>query len=104
MLPQGVLNFQYEAEPSCAGLTSLGGLPLYLDLIRASGMVAAIRQFVHVAGPQGWLDLQMMLALIFVNLAGGDCLADLERLEQDSGFAAGPAAVGGGVVARAGGR
>ena len=63
MLPQGVLNFQYEAEPSCAGLTSLGGLPLYLDLIRASGMVAAIRQFVQVAGPQGWLDLQMMLAL-----------------------------------------
>jgi len=88
MLPQGVLNFQYEAEPSCAGLTSLGGLPLYLDLIRASGMVAAIRQFVQVAGPQGWLDLQMMLALIFVNLAGGDCLADLERLEQDSGFTA----------------
>jgi hypothetical protein len=30
----------------------------------------------------------MILALIFVNLAGGDCLADLERLEQDSGFSA----------------
>jgi hypothetical protein len=53
MLPQGVLNFQYDAEPNCASLTSLGGLPLYLDLIRASGMVAAIRQFVQVAGPQG---------------------------------------------------
>lgn len=55
MLPQGVLNFQYEAEPSCAGLTSLGGLPLYLDLIRASGMVAAIRQFVMwLARRAGW--------------------------------------------------
>lgn len=101
MLPQGVLNFQYEAEPSCAGLTSLGGLPLYLDLIRASGMVAAIRQFVHVAGPQGWLALQMMLALIFVNLAGGDCLADLERLEQDSGFAAVLATIEGELLTRA---
>jgi hypothetical protein len=37
---------------------------------------------------QGWLDIQMVLALIFLNLAGGDCVEDLERLETDSGFAA----------------
>jgi hypothetical protein len=30
----------------------------------------------------------MALALIFLNLAGGDCVEDLERLEQDDGFAA----------------
>jgi hypothetical protein len=30
----------------------------------------------------------MVLALIFLNLAGGDCVEDLERLESDSGFAA----------------
>jgi hypothetical protein len=88
MLPQGVLGFQYEAEPANAGLTSLAGLPLYLDLIHASGLAEAIRQHVRVAGSQGWLDLQMVLALIFLNLAGGDCVEDLERLEGDSGFAA----------------
>ena len=93
MLPQGVLGFQYESEPSTAGLTSLGGLPLYLDLIQASGLAAAIREQVRVAGTQGWMDLQMVLALIFLNLAGGDCLADLERLESDSGFAAALAAI-----------
>jgi hypothetical protein len=43
---------------------------------------------VRVAGGQGWLDLQMVLAVIFLNLAGGDCVEDLERLEKDSGFAA----------------
>jgi predicted small lipoprotein YifL len=88
MLPQGVLGFQYEADRSSGGLTSLAGLPLYLDLIEAIGLGAAIRQHVHVAGAQGWLDVQMVLALIFLNLAGGDCVEGLERLEADSGFAA----------------
>src|ERR1700691_5747258 len=88
MLPQGVLGFQYEADRSSGGLTSLAGLPLYLDLIEAIGLGAAIRQHVHVAGAQGWLDIQMVLALIFLNLAGGDCVEDLERLETDNGFAA----------------
>jgi hypothetical protein len=56
--------------------------------VEAIGLGAAIRQHVHVAGSQGWLDIQMVLALIFLNLAGGDCLEDLERLEADRGFAA----------------
>jgi hypothetical protein len=88
MLPQGVLGFQYEAERSSTGVTSLAGLPLYLDLVHRSGLAAAIRQHVQVAGCQGWLDLQMVLAVVFLNLAGGDCVEDLERLEQDSGFTA----------------
>jgi hypothetical protein len=88
MVAQGVLSFQYESDSSGAGLTSLAGLPLYLDLIHASGFAAAIRQQVHVAGTQGWLDIQMVLAVIFLNLAGGNCVEDLERLEADSGFAA----------------
>ena len=88
MLPQGVLGFQYEADRSSGGLTSLAGLPLYLDLVQAIGVGSAIRQHVRVAGTQGWLDIQMVLALIFLNLAGGDCVEDLERLEADSGFAA----------------
>ena len=88
MLPQGVLGFQYEAERSSTGVTSLAGLPLYLDLVHSSGLAGAIRHHVQVAGCQGWLDIQMVLAVVFLNLAGGDCVDDLERLEQDSGFAA----------------
>jgi hypothetical protein len=88
MLPQGVLGFQYEAERSSTGVTALAGLPLYLDLIHSSGLAAAIRRHIQVAGRQGWLDLQMVLAVVFLNLAGGDCVEDLERLERDSGFAA----------------
>ena len=86
MLAQGALGFQYAAEGSSAGLTSLAGLPLYLDLVKATGLGAAIREHVCVAGSQGWLDIQMVLALVFLNLAGGDCMEDLERLENDAGF------------------
>ena len=86
-MAQGALAFQYEAETTASGVTSLGGLPVYLDLIKASRMDVAIRKYVRVAGDQGWLDLQMVFALIFLNLAGGDGMEDLERLEQDAGFA-----------------
>jgi len=88
MLTQGLLDFQYEADSSRLGLTSLAGLPLYLDLIKASGLDAAIQLHVRAAGRQGWLDIQMVLAAVFLNLAGGDCVEDIERLERDAGFAA----------------
>ena len=86
-MAQGVLAFQYEAETKASGVTALGGLPIYLELIKVSGLDAAIKKYVQVAGDQGWFDLQMILALIFLNLAGGDGVVDLERLEQDAGFA-----------------
>jgi hypothetical protein len=43
---------------------------------------------VTAAGRQGWLDVQMIVALIALNLCGGDRVEDLERLESDPGFAA----------------
>ena len=88
MLAQGLLDFQYEANSSSHGLTSLAGLPLYLDLIKACGLGGAIQRHVRAAGGQGWLDIQMVLAVIFLNLSGGDCVEDIERLERDSGFSA----------------
>ena len=57
----------------CSGIVGLGG---------------AIQRHVRAAGGQGWLDIQMVLAVIFLNLSGGDCVEDIERLERDSGFSA----------------
>src|SRR6202166_4146253 len=53
-----------------------------------SGLGVAIRRHVGAAGGQGWLHIQMVLAVIFLNLSGGDCVDDIERLERDSGFSA----------------
>ena len=87
-MAQGVLDFQYESDSSRHGLTSLAGLPVYLDLVKASGLGAAIQRHVGVVGGQGWLDIQMVLAVVLLNLAGGDCVDDIERLERDGGFSA----------------
>ena len=88
MVTQGVLDFQYEADSSHHGVTSLAGLPEYFELIKSSGLGEAIRRHVRAAGGQGWLDIQMALAVVFLNLSGGDCVEDIERLERDGGFSA----------------
>ena len=86
MMAQGVLSFQYEAEKCNSGMTALAGLGVYLDLIRVCGLPAAVGRHVKAAGEQGWLDVQMIVALMALNLAGGERVEDVERLEADNGF------------------
>jgi hypothetical protein len=38
-------------------------------------------------GTQGWSDAQVLMSLILLNLAGGDCVDDLSILQSDPGFA-----------------
>ena len=87
-MAQGVLPFQYQDQNRLAGLTALGGLPAYLDLAHASGLRDAICHHltIRAGSQQGWSDHQIVMALILLNLAGGDCVADLERLEADEGL------------------
>ena len=82
----GALPFQYESEAGEAGLTGLAELPLYLELWRAAGLEESVARHVAVSGAQGWSDRQMVSALVLVNLAGGDGLDDLDRLEADGGL------------------
>ncbi len=85
-MAQGVLPIHYEAEKCSGGLTGFAGLGIYLDLMRVSGLPAAVRRHVRAAGGQGWLDVQIIVALIALNLSGGDRVEDLEHLEADQGF------------------
>lgn len=87
-MAQGVLPFQYKEQSTVSGLTALAGLPAYLDLAQAAGLRDAIRRHLSVRGEgsQGWTDSQMVMALILLNLAGGDCVADIDRLEADEGL------------------
>ena len=52
MVAQGVLDFQYEADSSRHGQTSLAGLPVYLDLVKASGLGAVELFNLATAWPQ----------------------------------------------------
>jgi len=86
-MAQGVLPFKYEEEKKDTGMTALAGLPVYLDLAYRSGLSETIRRHLHVReGSQGWTDEQIIFSLILLNLAGGDCVEDLRKLEGDEGF------------------
>src|SRR5919204_5704900 len=87
VIAQGVLPIKYELEKSAAGMTALGGLPLYLDLAAVIGLSQSIEKHVRVrVGEQGWRDVQVVIALILLNLAGGEHVEDVRRLEEDEGF------------------
>lgn len=86
-MTQGVLPFKYESEEKTTGMTALGGLPAYLDLAQVIGLSKSVQKHLKVRqGGQGWTDTQMVLALVLLNLAGGDCVEDIKVLEADDGF------------------
>ena len=84
-MTQGVLPFKYEKEKKETGMTALGGLPVYLDLATVMGLGESIERHLHIK-QQGWTDKQMIVSLLLLNLAGGDCVDDLQKLEGDDGF------------------
>jgi hypothetical protein len=87
MLTQGVLPFQYHVAKKSSCMTSLAGLGPYLDLIYASGLPESIRRNIQArTGKQGWTDAQIIPSLILLNLAGGNHVNDLNRLENDPGL------------------
>lgn len=85
-MPQGILPYKYEEEKTTSGMTALGGLPTYLDLAYVAGLSDSIDRHLHIRGEQGYSDSQIILPIVLLNLAGGDCVEDLRRLEDDQGF------------------
>jgi hypothetical protein len=84
-MAQGVLGFKYEEEKHDTGMTGLAGLPVYLDLLHAMDLPELIGRHLQVK-QRGWTDAQMVLSLMLLNIAGGDCVEDLGKVEEDEGF------------------
>ena len=94
-MPQGALPFQYAEENTSTGMTTLSGLPAYVDMAEVSGLVESVRTHMNVKkGAQGWTDAQMVTSLILLNTAGGESVDDprssrgqaLRILESDDGL------------------
>ncbi|MEE9591733.1 MAG: IS1380 family transposase [Thermodesulfobacteriota bacterium] len=86
-MSQGVLSFKYEGEKSKSGMTALGGLPVYMDMAHVMGLNRSVAEHIGVRrDSQGWTDIQVVTALIMLNLSGGDSVDDLRVLEADEGF------------------
>lgn len=84
-MSQGVLGFKYEEERHDTGMTGLAGLPIYMDLMHAIGLSEMIGRHLRVK-ERGWTDAQMILSLMLLNIAGGDCVEDLRTVQKDEGF------------------
>jgi hypothetical protein len=86
-MSQKTLPFKFEEDKKEMGITSLGGLALYSGLAHIMGLSKSISDHIRVReDTQGWTDSQMIMSLILLNLAGGDCVEDLNILEADEGF------------------
>ena len=86
-LSQGLLPFEYGADRSESGPTSLAGAGAYLDLLEGTGLGEAIDGDVGVRRDgQGWTDQQVVRSLMLLGLAGGECVEDLRMLEEDAGL------------------
>jgi hypothetical protein len=85
MKTNSTLPFQYLSGENSCDLTSFAGLPLYMELASKSGLWSRISKHLQ-SKTQGWSDLHILMSLILLNLAGGDCVDDIERFEDDEGL------------------
>lgn len=81
-----MLGFKIDEDPTDTVTTGFTGLLPYMDLWRRFDMPSVVDEMVHICGSQGWMDRQMVESLVLLNLAGGDCITDMDRLEADAGL------------------
>jgi hypothetical protein len=81
------LPFKFESSKHEPDLTALAGLPLFMDLAVVSGMIDSMKTHLTLrTDTSGWTDDEVVLSLVLLNLAGGDCVDDIKKLESDRGF------------------
>ena len=86
-MTQGILPFKYEKDKQKNKMTGFGGLPVYLELAQAAGLSKSIDRNARASSAsQGWIDGQAVISLILLNIAGGVCVDDVNRLESDEGL------------------
>ena len=86
-MPQGVIPFHYEEEKSNSGITALAGLPVYMDLLEKVGLSKIISKHLDLRKKSNsWSDVEQITALLLLNIIGGDCVEDIDKLNADRGL------------------
>jgi hypothetical protein len=87
MITKSLLPFKLEIEKKDQGLTGLSGLPVYYELACVSGLIKKFKEHLSFLDTsQGWHSSTIAGALVLLNLAGGDCVEDIDKLEGDDGL------------------
>ncbi len=82
----GLIPIVLEEDPTDCATTAYAGILPYLDLWKVLEMPSAVDRTVRICGEQGWLDRQIVQSVVLVNLIGGDCVTDVDKLESDVGL------------------
>jgi len=82
------LLFKIDPEPAPETLTALGGIPLLVQAFRSLGLPGSVQRQVRIKQRQrGYDEATMVESFVILNAAGGECLADFDRLREDGGLA-----------------
>lgn len=69
---------------SSAKLTSFSGIPLVLEMYRVLGLDRVVERSLKLKS-QGWEESSILESLIGLQIAGGECMEDIERFAEDEG-------------------
>ena len=83
---KNLIPIRLEKDPTNCAVTAHAGMIPYLDFWNTLRMPQQIDQSIQICGQQGWMDRQIILGLVALDLVGGDCINDIAKLEQDKGF------------------
>ena len=81
-----ILGIKVEEDKDYSIVTSYAGMLGHFEFWRHLGMPEVIDRTVHICGEQGWMDRQVVETIVMINTAGGDCVADVDKLEADGGL------------------
>lgn len=88
-MTQKRLPFKYKEEKKNKKTVRYAGLLPILELSRKIGIFKYADNHLKIrAGDQGWLDSQVVLSVLLINILGGDSVSDIDHLESDEGLCA----------------
>lgn len=85
---QGVLPYQYEAEPDGDEVTAWAGLPMIVEVMKQLGVERGAESLAVRERDSGFTASQMLTAFVLLLAAGGDCLDDVRMLSEDKALCA----------------
>ena len=79
-MPRKLLPYKYEASKTSVNLSSLAGLPVFLDFLYSLNFDGVLRQELDSASHPDclWKPSMIVTNLFLLNLAGGDSVDDLQ--------------------------
>ena len=85
---QGVLDFEYVAEPDGDEVTAQGGLPLLVELMKRLGVEESAATLAIRERATGFTEFQLVTTFVLLMTAGGDCVEDVRVLRDDKALSA----------------